>query len=516
MRDQLPEVNPSDPQYRDMQLRGKNRRFVGTPDSIYGVADTRQVVKAVDAAVSSGMKLAVRSGGHCIEGFVDDPAVECVIDLARMDSVYYDEGRRAFAVEAGATFGRLYQALDMGWGVTLPGSICPSVGLGGHVIGGGFGALSRLHGYISDHLYAVESVVVDANGKAKQAIATRDESDPNRDLWWAHAGGGGGNFGIATKFWFRSRDVHGDDPALLLPRRPSGFTVASIAWKWPDLDEAAFTTLFHNFMGWCERNGSPSTPAAAVWGQLIAFRKEFGAVMLVGQIDPGQPASSETLDAYFAEVTANVPNGTKTLRDSEPWLYSTINLPDASDRLGLSATRLRSKTKGAFLRSPLDAAQAATIYDRLTDDGYGWRGGLVSLATWGGKMNALSPRDTAVAERESTMLLGLGSFWDDPEEDEKHLGWTRTFYRDLFATSGGVPVRNDRTGGCYVNWPDVDLRDQTWNESGSPWSDLYYGENYAKLREVKSRWDPHHIFNHPLSIEPSRDANAGSAGAGET
>ena len=119
----------------------------------------------------------MRSGGHCLEGFVDDPAVECVIDLSRMDSVYYDPGQRAFAVEAGATFGRLYPALDMGWGVTLPGSTCPSVGVGGHVIGGGFGALSRLHGCISDHLYAVESVVVDANGKAKPVIATRDEGD---------------------------------------------------------------------------------------------------------------------------------------------------------------------------------------------------------------------------------------------------------------------------------------------------------------------------------------------------
>jgi FAD/FMN-containing dehydrogenase len=503
MRDQLPEVNPGDPQYRDLQLRGKNRRFVGTPESVYLAADTREVVAAVDVVVSSGKKLAVRSGGHCIEGFIDDPAVECVIDLARLDSVYYDEARRAFAVEAGATFGRVYQALDLGWGVTLPGSTCPSVGVGGHVIGGGFGALSRLHGCISDHLYAVESVIVDANGKAKQIIATREESDPNRDLWWAHAGGGGGNFGVATKFWFRSRDAHGDDPALLLPRRPSGFTLSSVAWKWADLNEATFTTLLHNFMGWCGRNSSPNTPAAAVWGQLVAFRKEFGVVMLVGQIDPGQPAGREALDAYFAEVTANVPNGTRTTRDSEPWLYNAINLPDTSDALGLSATQLRSKAKGGYLRSPLDAAQSATVYERLTDEGYGWRGGVLTLATWGGKINALSPRDTAVVERESTVLLGLGSFWDEPHEDEKHLSWTRTFYRDLFATSGGVPVRNDRTGGCYVNWPDVDLLDQKWNESGSPWSDLYYGGNYTKLRETKSRWDPHRIFNHPLSIEPS-------------
>ena len=117
------EVKPGDPLYRDLQLRGYNRRFVGTPDSVFVVADTDQVVDAVDAAVASGRKLAVRSGGHCVEGFVDDPAVRCVIDLGQMDSVYYDRRRRAFAVEAGATLARVYRALDMRWGVTLPGGI---------------------------------------------------------------------------------------------------------------------------------------------------------------------------------------------------------------------------------------------------------------------------------------------------------------------------------------------------------------------------------------------------------
>jgi FAD/FMN-containing dehydrogenase len=95
------EVNPGDPLYRDLQLRGYNRRFVGTPDSVFVVDNTDQVVYAVDAVVASGKKLAVRSGGHCVEGFVDDPAVQCVIDLGQMDSVYYDRDRRAFAVEEG-------------------------------------------------------------------------------------------------------------------------------------------------------------------------------------------------------------------------------------------------------------------------------------------------------------------------------------------------------------------------------------------------------------------------------
>jgi FAD/FMN-containing dehydrogenase len=96
------EVHPRDPLYRDLQLRGYNRRFVGTPDSVFVVNDTNQVMNAVDAAVASGKKLAVRSGGHCTEGLVDDPAVRCLIDLGQMDSVYYDRHRRAFAVEAGA------------------------------------------------------------------------------------------------------------------------------------------------------------------------------------------------------------------------------------------------------------------------------------------------------------------------------------------------------------------------------------------------------------------------------
>ena len=496
------EVKPGDPLYRDLQLRGYNRRFVGTPDSVFVVNDTDQVVNAVDAVVASGKKLAVRSGGHCTEGLVDDPAVQCVIDLGQMDSVYYDRHRRAFAVEAGATVGRVYQALDVNWGVTLPAGGGTSVGMGGHVTGGGFGPLSRLHGQVTDHLYAVETVVVDENGKAKAVTATREEDDPHRDLWWAHTGGGGGNFGVATKFWFRSRNGQGDDPTLLLPKRPSGHTMASVAWRWADLDEEKFTTLVNNYMRWCERNSSPGSLAASVYGTLVLFRKEFGVVTLTGQVDPGQPQGSEALDTYLAEVTANVPNGTKTTQENAPWQYTTLHAPDVPDAMGIPATELRSKAKGAFLRSAFDESQIRTIFERLTDDDYGWRGAMAVFVTWGGKINAWSSHDTAVAERSSVALFSVGNFWASTEEDDKHLTWNRTLYRDVFAATGGVPVPNERTGGCYINWPDPDLLEDEWNQSGIPWSELYYGGNYKRLQQAKSRWDPHQVFNHALSVEP--------------
>ena len=148
------------------------------------------------------------------------------------------------------------------------------------------------------------------------------------------------------------------------------------------------------------------------------------------------------------------------------------------------------------MRSALDGSQIRTIFERLTSDDYGWRGAMAGFSTWGGKINALSPQDTAVTERDSVALFSVSNFWDNPEEDEKHLTWNRTLYRDMFAATGGVPVPNDRTGGCYINWPDPDLLEEEWNQSGVPWSELYYGGNYKKLQEAKGRWDPHKVFNH--------------------
>jgi hypothetical protein len=497
------EVNSDDALYRDLQLRGTNRRFVGNPDSVYVVDDTSQVVSALNATVAAGKKLAVRAGGHCVDGLVDDPSVRSVIDLAKLDSVSYDSQRRAFAVEAGATLGRVYRELDMSWGVTLPGGSCTAVGMGGHAIGGGYGPLSRLYGMVSDHLYAVETVVVGSDGKAKTMVATREADDPRRDLFFAHTGGGGGNFGVATKFWFRTRGATGSDPTRLLPKRPSGFTMGSMVWPWASLDEAKFTTLVNNFQQYCAENKAPGTPAAAVNGNLVLFHKAFGAVSLSAQIDPAQPQSSAAMEAFFTQVSANVPGGNRTTRENLPWQYTTLNAPEVSDAIGLPAAQIRSKTKGAFLRTAMDATQIRTIYQKLIDETYNWRGATAVFSTWAGKINALAPQDTAVSERSSIMLFGLANFWDQAAEDNKHLTWNRTLYRDIFATTGGVPVPGAKYGGLYVNWPDPDLLESQWNSSGVSAFELYHGVNLAKLRQAKAKYDPRRVFNHALSVPPA-------------
>ena len=138
-------------------------------------------------------------------------------------------------------------------------------------------------------------------------------------------------------------------------------------------------------MRWCERNSSPGSPAASVYGNLVLFRKEFGVVTLTGQVDPAQPQGSKALDTYLAEVTANVPNGIKTTQDDAPWQYTTLHAPEIADALDMPATQLRSKAKGAFLRSALDGSQVGTIFERLTSDDYGWRGATAVFVTGVGR-----------------------------------------------------------------------------------------------------------------------------------
>ncbi|BCB83930.1 FAD-binding oxidoreductase [Phytohabitans suffuscus] len=465
-------VRPGDPRYDDLVRRG-NRRFVGSPDEVRVVGSTEQVVAAVRDAVRTGRRLAVRGGGHCFEGFVDDPAVRLVIDLSGLTGVYHDPARSAFAVEAGATLGEVYRRLYLGWGVTLPGGSCPGVGIGGHAAGGGYGRLSRLHGLVADHLYAVEVVVVDRAGTARAVVATREPGDPNRDLWWAHTGGGGGTFGVVTRYWFRSP-----------PRPPARVLTFTVTWPWEGMDQPGFHRLAANFGRWCARHSAPGAPGTSLYSELVLARRALGGLMLVGQVDGDHP---HLFDAHLAALAEGVGVTPSVTRETLPWLAATLGA-ESDDGKGW-----RLKVKSGFHRGPLTERQLAAAYHHLTRTDYDAPAGSLSLNTYGGAINAVPPTATASAQRDATMLLFYLAGWSDPAEDARHLAWIREFYADMYADDGGLPP-----AGAYVNYPDVDLA-----AGGRPWPEVYFGPNHARLRRVKARWDPRNVFHHPLSVAPS-------------
>ncbi|RKR86715.1 FAD binding domain-containing protein [Micromonospora pisi] len=162
-------IGTADARY-DSLVTAHNQRFRGNPATIHVVGATEQVRQVVGEAVAAGGRIAVRSGGHCLENFTGSPEVDTLVDLSQLSDVHYDVNRRAFAVGVGATLGKVYGTLFRGWGVTLPGGTCPAVGVGGHIAGGGYGLLSRRYGMAADHLYAVEAVLVD--GSSSSAAGT--------------------------------------------------------------------------------------------------------------------------------------------------------------------------------------------------------------------------------------------------------------------------------------------------------------------------------------------------------
>jgi hypothetical protein len=490
-------IGPGDPRYLAVADKRFNKRFRASPEYVRVVDSTDQIVSAVEEAVSEGRRLVVTSGGHCLEGFVSDPDVRVIIDVSPMKRVYYDAEMRAVAVEAGATVGETFRALFDMWGVVIPLGEYPEIGMGGHVAGGAFGFLCRQLGLAADYLYAVEVVTVDESGKARSVVATREMSDPNRDLWWAHTGGGGGNFGVVTRYWFRSPGASGDNPAKLLPRAPESITMFRAEWNWSEIDEASFPRLLRNHGIWCERNSDADSPNAFLWTLLEIHRKQFGKIIVRGVSTAGDAAERQVadhLDALSEGVIA--PHGRELARMS--WLEFALN--PFPDLFAMPPGGVSTKVKDALLRKRFTDRQIALAYDYLTRTDHDVMGGMLGLATYGGRINTVARDATAAGQRNSILDIACTTGWLDSREEEKNLRWVRSFYRDLFADSGGVPVPSDAYDGAFINHPDTDLADPALNTSGVSWHTLYYNENYPRLQQIKARWDPRDVFHHALSI----------------
>jgi hypothetical protein len=491
-------IAADDPRYQGVVGKRFNKRFSARPDYVRLAGSTEEVETAVEEAVAEGRRLVVTSGGHCLEGFVSDPEVRVILDVSPMKRVYHDPERGALAVEAGATVGETFRALHDRWGVVIPLGEYPAIGMGGHVPGGAFGFLCRQLGLAADYLHAVEVVTVDAGGRARAVVATREPSDPHHDLWWGHTGGGAGNFGVVTRFWFRSPGAPaGADPTRLLPPSPSSITTFKAEWSWSDLDPRSFRRLLVNHGTWCEQNSHPGSDAASLWALLEAHRQQFGKIVVRGVSTAGAAAERQ-IDEHLAALADGIsaPGGRQLSRLS--WLEFALDpLPDlfAAPPGGVSV-----KIKDAFLRKRLTDSQIDVVHDHLTRRDHDVMGGMLGLATYGGQINAVPSDATAAAQRDCILTTACNTGWLDPADEAKNLAWVRGFYQDLFAASGGVPAPGERCDGAFINHPDVDLADPALNTSGIPWHTLYYKGGYPRLQQIKARWDPRNVFRHALSI----------------
>ncbi|MDQ3724979.1 MAG: FAD-binding protein [Actinomycetota bacterium] len=466
----------------ETMIRGFNLRWVANPDRVQVCGDAGQVLATVQRAYDEGKRITVRSGGHCYEDFVCDNEGGVLIDLSPMNGVRREGTSKLFCVEGGATLWNVYNALYRDYGVTLPAGSCYAVGAGGHFTGGGYGLLSRLHGLTSDYLAAVELVRVDSQGKAELVRVGRDSSsEEEREIFWAHTGGGGGNFGIVTKFWF-------EDP----PPAPKTVWLASLAWDWKKLSETDFSGLIQRYGDWHVANSDPGSRFAPLFAllHLNQMANESSQIVLTVQVADDNEA---LLREFAGDVAGGLPPVSGEPRSIQ-WLFATQLLD------GMNPNEW-GKYKSAYMNEGFPPHQIEALWRHLREKpNEAAAQALLQVDSYGCQVNSVAPDATAVAQRSSVMKLQYQTYWnnevkegrpkDMAKAEKENLDWIRGFYEDMYGANGPMP--NGTMDGCFVNYPDGDLKD---------WQYLYYKDNYPRLRRAKSFSDPLDVFHHQQSIE---------------
>jgi FAD/FMN-containing dehydrogenase len=249
-------ITRSDPRYA-MLHRSRNLRWDGNAAEaaaeIVLCETAEQAAEALQGAVNTGMRPTVRSGGHCYEDFVVNNPGGLILDLSllKRDSLPGDGTR--YRISPGQELGEVYIDLFKRHGVTIPAGSCYVVGAGGHITGGGYGVLSRLHGLTIDWLSAVEILTVDSKGHV--ALRTVDKNH-EPDLFRACRGGGGGNFGVVTGFLFDR-----------LPIAPFEVANAHLSFDWHGMTEDNFTGIVLAFGDYMAQRGCDRD----TWGLFAAI-----------------------------------------------------------------------------------------------------------------------------------------------------------------------------------------------------------------------------------------------------
>jgi FAD/FMN-containing dehydrogenase len=411
--------------------------------------ESADVVAAVRFARSQDLEIAVRGGGHSLPGFSTSDG-GLVIDLSPMRGVRVDAAGRRAVVDGGATWADV-DAATQAEGLAVTGGLVSTTGVGGFTLGGGVGWLTRQYGLASDNLVGAEVVTADGS-------IVRASDSENADLLWGLRGGGG-NFGVVTSLEFRLFRV---GPTILGgPVFYPGEQVVDVLRNWRDATAAMpddLTTLVS--LG----SAPPIPPIPEAWhGRAVAT--VIGAY--AGSIADGQaPAAPlRTLGEPIADLLGELPYLVlQTLVDAG-WGPGARNYFTSSFLAGL----------------PDEAIDVLAAAHQARPSPFNE----IHVHQMGGAAARVGADQSAFGNREAPFLLNIIARWLDAADDDAELAWARGL-RDA--------MRPFSTGGTYVNFLGVgDARVR----------DAYDADRYARLVELKRRWDPTNAFHLNQNVAPT-------------
>lgn len=411
-----------------------------------GVAD---VVTCVNFVRERGVPFSIKGGGHNISGLsmCDDGLV---IDMSLMRGVWVDKQAKVALAQAGCLLGDVDRETQVRGLAAVLGFVS-NTGIAGLTLGGGFGYLTRRYGWTSDNVSSMEIVTAEGN-------VVRASEQENADLFWGLRGGGG-NFGIATNFEYK-----------LYPLGPE-IMAGAIAWRGENAAD-----VLDMYQALVEK-ASPELTVAAVlrdappapWLPKDVHGKPIIALFVChsGSVEDGERevASIKGFGSPIGDIVQRRPYITQqsildaTQPSGRRYYWKSEYLPGLNPDL-LAKVREHAGSvpspHSAIVLFPIDGA-----LEKLPED------------------------HSAVGNRDARMVLNITGSWEKPGDDEKNIEWARSAWRDM---------RGFSTGGTYINF-------LTEEETGDR-IQAAFGNNYDRLVEIKTKWDPQNLFRTNKNIAP--------------
>lgn len=448
-------VRPGDANYNGLR-RVFNGMIDRKPALIIRCKSARDVVEGIKYARGRGLELSVLAGGHGVTGNAVIDGAVC-LDLRPLKEIVLDEERGRALVGAGVNWGEL-DAATQTIGKAVTGGRVRDTGVAGLTLGSGSGWLERKFGLTCDSLLSVE--IVTAGGE----VLTASEFE-NSELFWG-VRGGGGNFGVVTKFEFQ---LH-----------PVGPQVYGGLVMYPPVEPVELVKRFRDFMA------SAPDEVGAGMAFISAPDEPF-----VPEFARGRPVIACVL-AYFGDL-ANAENALRPMREFGPPVRDMVGPISYVELQGLlergNHGGMQNYWKAEFLRElPEAAIQQIVQYHQAVPS----RFTQIHLMPLGGALKRVDDDAMAFGQRQAPFNCHVLSMWESPADSERQIAWTRGLHEAIKPYS---------TGGAYLNF--------VGDEGTSRVRAAFGPKKWPRLVALKRRYDPDNVFRHNQNIPPN-DTESGS------
>ncbi|MDU3582894.1 FAD-dependent oxidoreductase [Clostridium butyricum] len=435
-------VRKEDDDYDESRLSW-NRAIDVYPEAIVYCLNKEEVENNVKWCIENNVQFRIRNGAHNYEGYSTGDDI-IVIDLSRMNKINLDEENNMVTIDGGVRNREAYDFL-CSKGYPFPGGGCPTVGIAGLTLGGGWGYSSRFLGLACDSLMEIE--FIDYKGNLITA-----NSNTHEDLFWASKGCGGGNFGVVVSMTFK------------LAAKVENVTLIDL--EYTNLATHNQVTVIRMYEKMFNNLDNKANFKMAVYNS----NKKGRGIKIIG-LYYGEEKEAKNILMPFINLKYD----------------KTLNLTYTSI---LEANRIiqdshpdyeKYKSTGRFIYKEYSEEEIEQILNLLNDSANGSVYTAITFYGLGGAVKDKDKDESAFYYRDAKFIMGFQSVFEDDKYKRENIEWFLAKFKY---------IRNI-TQGSFINFPLTELEN---------YHQEYYGNNYEKLKRIKYKYDPYNKYNFEQSI----------------